>query len=340
MPDLAAISPWFQRTRWLETYCGADRSILVRLASLPTADSVRTGRYLGIHNGVRLQISALDERRIIVILQAIEELYSRCEETVHHTARPILCRIFSLSLHSGTQRPFRLVHRPASRSKYIRVVKKFFSFLLSMYLLDPAICLSVLAYWLSSPQRRAISCLWEDTLWTSINTTDQHSVLNITTAGNDDHDDEEMVDEEMTDAETDGESIDPEEKEDTIQKSSGGGEDLTSSTFKASPEEPFTKPRNSSAREKLTDVVLQLSAFSAMEEFFDGRPASSLLIYFSGILGMTGDGTYQKIRNFTPNLAALIYFLRLVLLEWTLPYRAYPHIGRDRRPLLNPLAVL
>jgi hypothetical protein len=338
LPDLTATSPWFRRTRWLETYCGADRSILVRLASLPTVDSVRTGRYLGTHDGFRLQVSASDERRIVVVLRAIEELYSRCEETVHHTARPILCRMYSLSLHSSTQRAFQLVHRPASRSKYIRVIKKYFSFLLSIYLLNPATCLSALSFQLSGAQRRAIGRLLDDPLWTSPNAEDMDPLSAIALVDNDD-DDEEMADEEE-DEQCVGEEEAEEEEEEEIEGGSDSDEDATSMALNASHDERSMRNREPSAVDKLAELVLELSAFFAMEEFSDGQPASSLLVYFSGILGMSRDGTYQKIRNFTPNLAALIYYLRFVFLEWTLPYRDYPYIGRNRRPALNPLAIL
>lgn len=138
----------------------------------------------------------------------------------------------------------------------------------------------------------------------------------------------------------DREYVGEEEEEEAIKKGSSDTKDATSITLNTSPEERLIKSRSTSALDKLAELVLKLSTFFAMEEFSDDRPTSSLLVYFSGILGMAKDGTYQKIRNFTPNLAALIYFLRLVFLEWVLPYRAYPYIKRDRRPTLNPLAIL
>ena len=70
--------------------------------------------------------------------------------------------------------------------------------------------------------------------------------------------------------------------------------------------------------------VLQLSIFFATERFTNGRPASSLLVYFSGILGFSSDGTtYRRGGDFTSSRAALIHQLRLLLLEWALPYRPY-----------------
>jgi hypothetical protein len=84
-----------------------------------------------------------------------------------------------------------------------------------------------------------------------------------------------------------------------------------------------------------------MTVFFATEEFTDGRAASSLLVYFSGILGFSGDGsTYRRAREFTSSLSSLIYLLRMIFLEWALPYRAYPYIGRTSRPEKGHLVLL
>ena len=66
--------------------------------------------------------------------------------------------------------------------------------------------------------------------------------------------------------------------------------------------------------------------------FTDGQPSSSLLVYFSGILGFSADAqSFLPARKFTPHLSALIYIQRLLFLEYGLPYRPYPYIGIARR---------
>ena len=94
-------------------------------------------------------------------------------------------------------------------------------------------------------------------------------------------------------------------------------------------------------QDALISSVLQLSIFFATERFTNGRPASSLLVYFSGILGFSSDGaTYRRARDFTSFLSALIHQLRLLFLEWALPYRPYPSLNKPARPVNDHLTPL
>jgi hypothetical protein len=64
------------------------------------------------------------------------------------------------------------------------------------------------------------------------------------------------------------------------------------------------------------------------EEFIDSQPSSSLLVYFSGILGFTADARgFLPAKKFTSHLSALIYIQRLLFLEYALPLRPYPYLG-------------
>jgi hypothetical protein len=52
----------------------------------------------------------------------------------------------------------------------------------------------------------------------------------------------------------------------------------------------------------------------------DGSASSTLLVYFSGILGFSASGlTFERPRNYTPKPSGLIYCMRLCMLEATLP---------------------
>lgn len=80
--------------------------------------------------------------------------------------------------------------------------------------------------------------------------------------------------------------------------------------------------------EQLGDLTGALAAAFCRDEFRDGRAASTLAIYFSGVLGFSPDGhTFQRPTNYTSKLAALIYCVRLILLEATLLRHAYSYIG-------------
>ncbi|CEI70788.1 unnamed protein product [Fusarium venenatum] len=65
----------------------------------------------------------------------------------------------------------------------------------------------------------------------------------------------------------------------------------------------------------------------------DGRPASTLLLYFSGILGSTDDSaSFLPVRFDVYDLVAVIYTQRLPFLEYALPVGVYPFLGITQRP--------
>jgi hypothetical protein len=83
---------------------------------------------------------------------------------------------------------------------------------------------------------------------------------------------------------------------------------------------------------QLLELIFQLSMTFSTQRFIDGQAASSLLVYFSGVLGFSVDAQrFLPAKNYTPYLSGLIYIQRLLFLEHVLPLRAYPHLGIPRR---------
>jgi hypothetical protein len=83
----------------------------------------------------------------------------------------------------------------------------------------------------------------------------------------------------------------------------------------------------------LEDLMLRFGYFLVTEEYEDGRSASTLLVYFSGVLGISINGlTFERPSNYTTKLSALIYCSRLLLIKLTLPRFAHQHIGWPARP--------
>jgi hypothetical protein len=65
----------------------------------------------------------------------------------------------------------------------------------------------------------------------------------------------------------------------------------------------------------------------------NGRPASSLLVFFSGILGFSPNcGGFRRPGNYTSHLSALIYCIRLLILERAIPLTAHSALGWPQRP--------
>jgi hypothetical protein len=100
-------------------------------------------------------------------------------------------------------------------------------------------------------------------------------------------------------------------------------------------------PTAPSIDDYLMDLVLRLAHFLTTKEYEDGRSSSTLLIYFSGVLGISADGaTFKGPLNYTPKLLEIIHCIRLILLESVLPRFAHAHIGWKERPLRGQLDLL
>jgi hypothetical protein len=77
------------------------------------------------------------------------------------------------------------------------------------------------------------------------------------------------------------------------------------------------------------------------EDIVDGRPASTLLIYFSGIFGFSADCKgYLPARSYISYLVGLVYVQRLLFLEYVIPAREYPLFGISPRPRVGQVARL
>ncbi|KAF6805085.1 hypothetical protein CPLU01_16012 [Colletotrichum plurivorum] len=91
----------------------------------------------------------------------------------------------------------------------------------------------------------------------------------------------------------------------------------------------------------LEDLTLRLLYFLMTEEFEDGQSKSTLLVYFSGVLGLTSDGSgFRRPGNYTANLSAFIYCARLVVVEVLLPQTSHDYVGYPARPRHGQLDIL
>ncbi|QKD56906.2 uncharacterized protein FOBCDRAFT_203955 [Fusarium oxysporum Fo47] len=85
------------------------------------------------------------------------------------------------------------------------------------------------------------------------------------------------------------------------------------------------------------ELLYQLCLTISTEHFSEGRPSSTLLVFFSGILGFSKDcSQFLLARQFCPYLSGLIYIQRLILLERALPLREYRAIGDPTTPICEP----
>ncbi|RBR24099.1 uncharacterized protein FIESC28_03098 [Fusarium coffeatum] len=89
------------------------------------------------------------------------------------------------------------------------------------------------------------------------------------------------------------------------------------------------------------ELLYQLCLTISTERSIEGRPSSTLLVFFSGILGFSQDCKHFLLaRQFCPYLSGLIYIQRLILMERALPLREYRVIGIPQRSYANQLDQL
>lgn len=92
---------------------------------------------------------------------------------------------------------------------------------------------------------------------------------------------------------------------------------------------------------RVADIVGKLSYSLCCEEFLDGKSSTTMLVYFCAVLGISNDGsTFDRPRNYTPKLSAMIHSARLVCLEAALPRHHHFHVGWNARPQIGQLEKL
>jgi hypothetical protein len=153
-------------------------------------------------------------------------------------------------------------------------------------------------------------------------------------------DGESPDEEDETDPEEDGQNFESEEEE-ILEEDEVDGYSGTDPSSR----EPASSDRSSetyaAAAAELLELLFELCIAFMTEEFRDGQPSSSTLVYYSGILALQGTGeTFRTAKLYTPILSQLIYIQRLLFLEYALPYEAYPRIGLERRPRYGQLERL
>ncbi|KJZ69835.1 hypothetical protein HIM_10763 [Hirsutella minnesotensis 3608] len=369
--------PWIERTGWDEMYRDrCHRHVLPALIELPTC-SRRGDHMLGPQGVCGLQedlISSFrDERRIGAILSLVDKLMDRCEETARKTSRSILCWLRSTRALSPYSKPFTLVRQHASTVKYRTLLKKCIAMIFRAYRMTPDVRQRAtgirlkkkhLAYVESMWHNEALDCLVhrEDSLrrdWACRDAKNEEqsdqgdaceqegsefaiadSDVDDENDGADGTDDTDGADEEDEEDEEDGDNDSNADCGDGVSMETPFDASCWSSTEEDnSPDDEARLEEEPS--DKLLELLLGLCLSLGTQPLVDGQPNSTVLIYFSGILGLKPQSqTFAPARSYTTHLSALIYNLRLLFLENALPLRSYPLLGISRRPRMNQLERL
>ncbi|KAK4243060.1 hypothetical protein C7999DRAFT_45037 [Corynascus novoguineensis] len=345
VPDLALQTNWIRRTGWLETFDRANRGFLVRLAQPPCLQS----------DGLRLSIPGdganqppiwslyEDEVRLSRVALALRGLQDRCEDTARHTDVSTRFWLRSADPVRPYRHPFQLVGRQTISRIYWRLFLRFLCFPFRLWRLSRRARASYCRRSLTQEQCAALQAAW------SVFGDDPGQTRYLQGV-------EDLLGSQgMSDADS-GSDFDSDSDSDIDSNTDSDADSYANADFDSNTDldsnyDPSDQATSSSSEEEERDdsistpddqdALLQLASFLVTEPFQDGQASSTLLVYFSGVAGLSVDGSwFERPSRYTPKLSALIYCARLILLETALPRFAYRSIRIPARPRHDQLRRL
>ncbi|KAK2684635.1 hypothetical protein QWA68_016794 [Fusarium oxysporum] len=334
-------TPWIERTGWDKTYHGKSRDVLAALAA--SSFSRGAGPHLlgrqgtdGLHEDIFSTME--DERKIAAVLEALDVLLDRCEETARKTSRSIICWLRSTHALACYPKPFILVHHPSSRRKYRVLFKRCLLLIFRSYRMDPDTRDRLTGIRFKRKQFRFLEAIWNHESLSDLDAQSPRTRLSLPGTEEDSlggftqrrlshnySEDEREEDEEENVTESSEEDCEYWSDESQVVRHTGN-------------EEPRGDEQVS---QELIELLFGLSLSLCTEQVTDGPPSSTLLVFFSGILGFSSSSeTFLPAKSYTPYLSGLLYIQRLLFLEMALPLRDYPTLELSQRPRTKQLERL
>jgi hypothetical protein len=228
----------------------------------------------------------------------------------------------------------------SSKKKYRQLCKRFFVLIFRCYRIPVDARRRLTGIRFKKEQLRQIRAIWEHKAWSDGDLAqgrwprardgDEESGMNAEDEG----DEEEGVlsEEEGEEADEEPDGEDNEETEACGEPDEDSADDRSVGQRSTDENSENRSNHTNSTIDELLELVFQLSITFSTEEFTDSQLSSSLLVYFSGILGLSSDArSFLPARKYTPHLSALIYIQRLLFLEHALPLHPYPYLGIPQR---------
>ncbi|KAL0764704.1 hypothetical protein CaCOL14_012794 [Colletotrichum acutatum] len=357
--DVAFQTGWMRRAGWDLMFDGARRDLLVKMSQLPALVRDRWEA----EDDMPHASSREDEARLQYIMSAVDGVFDRCEDTIRHTDVSMRCWLRSSEPYRPYKAPFELVGRRSSTYRYRRSVKRLLCFCIRLWRLPLGTRLSHCQRSLTIAQSHALETFWSDGIWNTLRRDDAPVVSHIES-------DATPADEESSrgDLKNSSDCHDVDDGSATETSDDSDYEDLPSEGLECLQDHDHKKMsvRTYATEDRLStdvaaqplsfldrglrgdyfstaleDLTLRLLYFLMTEEFEDGQSKSTLLVYFSGVLGLTSDGSgFQSPGNYTANLSAFIYCVRLIVIEVLLPRTSHDYVGYPARPRHGQLEIL
>ncbi|KAH7199034.1 uncharacterized protein B0J16DRAFT_360609 [Fusarium flagelliforme] len=360
----AATSLWLDRTQWPSIYRGSRRDVLRALIRLPDRHSLNADYILGqgsLEGASNLISPREDEQKISCIMRALDSVIDRCEDTVRYTSHNLRCWLLSSRLQSRREIAFNLVAEKSSEIKYRRTQKQLLAFVLRLYRMPDGSRREIMNVKIKPEISTQLDQIWEHNIWNHLDMSkgtwpvmkrQRSSVVRIysdPTGG-------QSIDvplntracqgpgrkEGVEDSETDDENVeaweledDEDDEDDQSDYGDSGYYDDDSGGYTAGTHQDLFSgvSKDSAAYEidHFLQLLFQLCITLSTEGFLGGQPSSTLLIYFSGILGFSADGQrFQLARQYCSKLSAMIYIQRVLFLEQALPLHGYGYFNEVR----------
>ncbi|KAH8800209.1 hypothetical protein F5884DRAFT_624443, partial [Xylogone sp. PMI_703] len=337
--SFVAPRPWTDRTKWDITYDQLRQDILRNLTAMPSCHT----DYL-LEQGVNSDKSDLlsprtNEQKLVKLAVVIRRMFEHCKETARRIPRTLLCWLRS----TGSKcypKPFTLVSLETSRTKYARLFQRFIIFLFRSYCMPHAIRRRACGIRFTKEQREQLKSIWEHPALNDGNLSrDSYPPKAVEQSWRKDGDVEEAVREDAEESSDDDMSDEEDDPDYVIEVDTGNEMDCDKGEEDGEDEDEsygqMLEVDNSPAGH-LLELVFKLSITFSTEQFTDGDPSSSLLVFFSGILGFSNDGeNFLPAKSYTPYLSGLIYDERLLFFGLASPPCIFPHSGIPPGPRLG-----
>jgi hypothetical protein len=155
-------SSWLRCTQWPAQFAGLSLEIIAATAVLPEK-APQSDRILGPFAGEQFLSPVADEVKLQQLVQLLDRMFDRCNETVAVTPHLLRCWLHTTTLEGFWPKPFQLLGRPKSQQKYRARWKQFICFAFRVWATDSSSGLRRQVYGnirFSQPQQEVMSFIW------------------------------------------------------------------------------------------------------------------------------------------------------------------------------------
>jgi hypothetical protein len=233
------------------------------------------------------------------VLNAVDVVMDRCEETVRSTSRNLLCWLESNHLHISYSKPLTLVKHPSSTTKYRLLLKNALAFCFRVYRMGAKQRERLIGVRFNKKLARFLHAIWHHKDLANI------FLVAENMAEVEQQDEEAGKDEMYVEYEDMDMDMNANVYGDLMNKDDDDDSDLHSTSEDNSDDDAYmltnddehgvsksaTSPGKVESLVSLAKLVFGLGLALCTERLMDGQPSSTVLVYFSGILAFSEAGS-------------------------------------------------